>query len=142
MACHHKGRSKTTVGVPIPGPRVFERAHLRLRSLFRNVVSMEGRGYYARAWRWVKVSASGRFTPRERGEVDEQAVEVRGGRGQRAEVEVRERPVRVLVPYGESVSVDLAGEVEVGQLVPGAVMRVGGAVRPRAEGHREVGCGI
>src|SRR3989475_9718538 len=72
---------------------------------------------------------------RERGEVDEQAVEVRGGRGERAEAEERERPVRVLVPYGESVSVDLAGEAEVGQLVPGAVMGAGGAGRAPGEGR-------
>src|SRR5690349_10648776 len=57
MAWHHAGRRNRTVGVPIPRPRVFEPAHLRLPSPFRNAVSMEGRGYYARAWRWVKVSA-------------------------------------------------------------------------------------
>src|SRR6266571_2973780 len=166
MAYHHTGRLNRTVGVPIPGPRVFELVHLRFRSPFRNAISMEGRGYYARAWRWVKVSASdrslfengpavlalrrsGRFhlglrlflrdlrlageypstrrplpdrvppheqddvvegerqDHRECGEVDEQAVEVRPRRGQGAEVEVRERPVLVLVPHRESVAVDL-----------------------------------
>src|SRR6266705_2763884 len=191
MAWHHAGRLNRTVGVPIPGPRVFELVHLRLRSPFRNAISMEGRGCYARAWRWVKVSASdrslfengpavrallgalvdvraavrareggclagflalrrsGRFhlglrlflrnlrlageypstrralpdrvppheqdevregerqDHRECGEVDEQAVEVRPRRGQGAEVEVRERPVLVLVPHRESVAVDL-----------------------------------
>src|SRR2546426_10495718 len=56
MAYHHKGRLKRTVGVPIPGPRVFGPAHLRFRCPFRNAVSMEGRVHQARAWRWVKVS--------------------------------------------------------------------------------------
>src|SRR3989442_12144674 len=59
MAYHHKGRFNRTVGVPIPGPRVFEPAHLRFRCPFRNTVSMEGRVNQARAWRGVKVSASG-----------------------------------------------------------------------------------
>src|SRR3989442_3634602 len=59
MAYHHKGRFNRTVGVPIPEPRVFEPAHLRFRCPFRNTVSMEGRVHQARAWRWVKVSASG-----------------------------------------------------------------------------------
>src|SRR5712692_7331688 len=57
MAWHHAGRPNRIVGVPIPGPRVFELGHLRLRSPFRNAISMEGWVHYARAWRWVKVSA-------------------------------------------------------------------------------------
>src|SRR2546425_82699 len=71
---------------------------------------------------------------RERGEVDEQAVEVRAGRGQRAEVEVRERPVLVIVPYREAVSIDLAGEIDAG-FVPRAQGGVGEASWARAEVH-------
>src|SRR5207245_9582212 len=59
MAYHYKGRFTRTVGVPIPGPRVFGPAHLRFRCPFRNAVAMEGRVHQARVWRWVKVSASG-----------------------------------------------------------------------------------
>src|SRR2546427_3389325 len=61
MAYHHKGRLKRTVGVPIPGPRVFGPAHLRFRCPFRNAISMEGRVHQARARRWVKVSVPGGF---------------------------------------------------------------------------------
>src|SRR2546426_6470126 len=51
---------------------------------------------------------------RERGEVDEQTVEVRAGRGQWAEVEAPEAPGLVTVPDGEAVSIDLAGEIDAG----------------------------
>src|SRR3989449_6057750 len=71
---------------------------------------------------------------RERGEVDEQAVEVRAGRGQRAEVEARQRPVLVPVPDGEAVSIDLAGEIDAG-FVPRVQRGVGEPARARAEGH-------